>query len=163
MKPCLGRCGRVLPLDKFHKAKLGTFGRASRCKECKAIERIEKRAKRTPEQIEIELTKQREANKRLYHNRPPTRASQKDKFLRTAYGISLEQYEEMERSQGFVCAVCQEPCVSGRRLSVDHNHETGEVRGLLCMKCNRGIGNLGDSAEILRKAVDYLDKFESGK
>ena len=49
---------------------------------------------------------------------------------------------------------------SGRRLSVDHNHVTSKVRGLLCNNCNRGIGNFKDKKELLLKAISYLDKHE---
>lgn len=158
-KTCLGRCGQTLPLEMFSQAKKGKLGRATRCKGCLEIERLEKLAKRTPEQIEIDSELRRTRARQRYHDIPPSRALQKDKFLQITYKITLEEYEEMEKSQGFVCAICKNSCPSGRRLSVDHNHDTGQVRGLLCMPCNRGIGNLCDSAEILRDAADYLDKF----
>ncbi len=55
--------------------------------------------------------------------------------------FTSEQYEEMHTAQGGVCKICERPePVSGRRLAVDHNHETGKVRGLLCTKCNTTAG-----------------------
>lgn len=85
--------------------------------------------------------------------------------LGATYGITPEQYQEMLTAQGGVCAVCglDEPNEHGRtgtkfRLSVDHCHETGRVRGLLCQKCNRAIGLLNDNVDLLRKAIDYLER-----
>ena len=61
--------------------------------------------------------------------------------------------------QGGGCAICQKtPEENGRRLAVDHNHTTGDVRGLLCTQCNVGLGNLGDSVERLRSAIRYLNE-----
>jgi len=54
------------------------------------------------------------------------------------------------------CAICGGVNDIDRRLSVDHNHDTGEVRGLLCNRCNRAIGLLGDSIDILESAISYL-------
>ena len=62
----------------------------------------------------------------------------------------------MNEAQNGVCAICGEVNVAGRRLAVDHNHETGQVRGLLCCSCNRGIGFLRDHTDILESAVNYL-------
>lgn len=83
--------------------------------------------------------------------------------LRSLYGLTVEQYNALLREQAGVCAVCGkgEPNAHGRtgkqfRLSVDHCHETGEVRGLLCQSCNRAIGLLGDDPTLMRKAISYL-------
>ena len=59
-----------------------------------------------------------------------------DKYLKTTYGISFVDYAMQLYRQRGVCAICQKPCPSGKRLAVDHNHETGELRGLLCINCN---------------------------
>lgn len=74
------------------------------------------------------------------------------------YGITLEQYDEMLVAQNGVCAICREECKSGRRLSVDHCHETGKVRGLLCGNCNQGIGRFGHSPERLSAALAFLNR-----
>jgi DNA-directed RNA polymerase subunit RPC12/RpoP len=62
--------------------------------------------------------------------------------LRCKYGIDLKQYEEMLLDQNGLCAICDRPPPNSykKRLSVDHNHETGEVRGLLCTRCNSMLG-----------------------
>lgn len=81
--------------------------------------------------------------------------------LLNTYGLSLAEYEEMLTSQNGRCAVCKDPLdikgAKGKGPHVDHDHATGKVRGILCATCNMGIGTMGDSAERLRAAADYLD------
>ncbi len=74
------------------------------------------------------------------------------------YGITEQDYQVLLAKQNGVCAICVNVCASGRRLAVDHCHTTLAVRGLLCTKCNRGVGLFADSAARLRAAADYLDE-----
>lgn len=81
--------------------------------------------------------------------------------LARAYGISLEEYDELLKSQSGVCAICGEPewvtqYGKLRMLCVDHDHLSGKVRGLLCSNCNRAIGLLNDDVDTLKKAIHYL-------
>lgn len=78
------------------------------------------------------------------------------KHLKNTYNITAEEFTYMVMEQGGVCAICQNPSTSS--LVVDHDHTTGAVRGLLCQKCNSGIGFLGDSLKGLEKAINYLKK-----
>lgn len=72
------------------------------------------------------------------------------------YGIDSNQYEELLFRQGGVCAICQARATT-TRLAVDHDHKTGQVRGLLCKRCNHDLlGAAHDSIVILNRAVDYL-------
>lgn len=77
---------------------------------------------------------------------------------RTQYGITLKDYDLLYEQQNGLCAICgtDTPGGPGERFRVDHNHETNEVRGLLCNNCNRGLGYLKDSPTILSKALAYL-------
>lgn len=79
--------------------------------------------------------------------------------LKKLYGITTEYYDRMLESQDGRCAICKQP-PSGKRksLCVDHCHETGEIRGLLCLACNWGLGYFKDSVENLHQAVSYLQQ-----
>lgn len=85
--------------------------------------------------------------------------------LHEKYGLTQADVDAMLASQGGGCAICglaekKADSRSGKtvEICVDHNHETGKVRGLLCDQCNRGIGLLGDSVETLRAALAYLER-----
>jgi hypothetical protein len=71
---------------------------------------------------------------------------------RYAYGIEPEQYDTMFEKQKGLCAICQK----NKKLCVDHNHFTGEIRGLLCHDCNRGLGSFRDNIDFLKRALEYL-------
>ena len=79
------------------------------------------------------------------------------------FGVTYHKYEEMHKQQKGLCAICQKPELAlmfGKemKLAVDHDHNTGTVRGLLCCNCNRGIGLLKDNPEWLRRAAEYIEK-----
>lgn len=78
----------------------------------------------------------------------------RDRQYMTMYGITLDQYNGLVELQNGVCRLCG--AVEKKKLSVDHDHLTGVVRGLLCNKCNTAIGMLGDTAEALLRVVDYI-------
>ena len=80
----------------------------------------------------------------------------RDLYLRRIYGITLAQYDQILEAQGGVCAVCGEP-PKGLRLSVDHDHQTGIVRGLLCWFDNQKVIGRHRDGSRLRAAADYLD------
>lgn len=88
--------------------------------------------------------------------------------LKKSYNITLEQFNEMLVEQGGTCYICHQPETqvhpkSGLpyQLSVDHNHETGQVRRLLCNRCNKGLGMFEDSIELLDKLKMYLKEFSN--
>jgi len=79
------------------------------------------------------------------------------------FGITPEQYDKMLKTQNGVCAICHRPETNHLRgilrcLSVDHDHTTGVIRGLLCAKCNQGIGSFGDDPVRLIAASTYLNR-----
>lgn len=78
--------------------------------------------------------------------------------LKRAYGISHEEYNELLKFQGGVCAICKEfrPHL-GDHMCVDHDHKTGKVRGILCSDCNRALGLFKDNKENLLQAIGYLE------
>ncbi len=79
--------------------------------------------------------------------------------LKYCYGITTVQYDAMLTQQDGVCAICENPDTV--RLAVDHCHKTGEVRGLLCGKCNKALGLLHDDVALLAKALAYLTQAKS--
>lgn len=102
----------------------------------------------------------REISRKWYSRQP---AQMKLKQLLYTHGMTLGQYDELLKSQNGVCAICgngnEHQTGLGRksvRLTVDHCHASGRIRGLLCHKCNAGLGFFKDNPEILNKALDYL-------
>ena len=84
-------------------------------------------------------------------------------FIQRTYGINAEEYCEMLAAQDNKCAICDSEEVNNSRISsgklfIDHCHDTGKVRGLLCSKCNHSIGLLNDDVDLLHKAIAYLTK-----
>jgi Recombination endonuclease VII len=77
-------------------------------------------------------------------------------WLRSVYGISIEEYDAMLARQGGVCAICKKKPDKGKPLCVDHCHLTGQVRGLLCHKCNSVLAFGNDDPDILSAAIAYL-------
>lgn len=69
------------------------------------------------------------------------------------HGLTLDQFAALEERQGWSCAICE--CDKG--LCIDHNHHTGQVRGLLCHKHNLALGHFGDNVLMLGKAINYLE------
>ena len=89
-------------------------------------------------------------------------SNQRNAKLKHAYGITLSQYDQILEKQGDACAICGVTTPSSNQFgqisfSVDHCHESGEVRGLLCDTCNRGLGYFKDNPLSLQKAIDYLN------
>ena len=77
--------------------------------------------------------------------------------IKAKYGVTRLEYAALVAVQHNSCAICGEKCKRYKRLSVDHDHATGKVRGLLCQECNHGIGKFGDDPDRLRKAAIYLE------
>ena len=136
--PICRTCGEVKTREDFHKRSNRKSGLSHRCKSCVK-----------------EYKKQPNVKKRNKY------VGWKSK-LHAKYNITPDDYFKMYDEQKGVCKICStpEPCTSGTksRFSVDHNHETGKVRGLLCNLCNRGLGFFYDNANLLRKAAKYLEE-----
>lgn len=81
-----------------------------------------------------------------------------EKHILETYGLAAQEYWAMYRHQGGVCAICRRAKGYQKKLSVDHDHATGMIRGLLCQKCNRDLlGHCRDDVNMLQRAIDYLD------
>ncbi len=123
----------------FPKATNKSRGYAWICKACKKEKKLAKQASMTPEEWYLQ-------NRRYW--------------LKSEYGLSLEDYNELLKNQKHKCAICDADEVDSFKglLFVDHDHGTGKVRGLLCHHCNTALGKFRDSTEILNKAIAYVEK-----
>lgn len=81
--------------------------------------------------------------------------------LKRNYGLTAKEYGEIVARQNNRCAICKKSPPPGKRLFVDHNHQTGVVRGLLCVNCNFLIGHAQESPEVLTLAAKYLHGLEN--
>lgn len=77
--------------------------------------------------------------------------------IRKRFNVDPKDIVALRRMQGNCCAICGNQCSSGRALAVDHDHNTGNIRGLLCTRCNMGIGLLRTS-ELLSSAINYINQ-----
>jgi hypothetical protein len=143
MKKC-STCKEEKDLSEFHKSSRSVDGYGYRCISCDRAARVNYREKNR----ERFLEKAREVN------------------WKVRFGITREDYDRMLKEQGGRCAVCKTTNPNGptsnsnkmKNFSVDHCHQTGAIRGLLCTACNRGIGLLGDTVEAILEALRYLQK-----
>jgi hypothetical protein len=146
MKKC-SKCNTIKEMDLFHKNPTCRDGHASWCKKC-----------------QHEFLKQQRKNPKM-----------REKFIfysyksaiKKRYGMTVEKYDEILKLQNGVCAICKTSCSHGvsfgKRLSIDHDHTTKFVRGLLCQKCNRGLGLFNDDIEKLKSAIRYIKKSKSNE
>lgn len=96
-----------------------------------------------------------------------TREDGRSYNLKNVYGMTMGEHEHMLASQGDVCKLCGQHEIRKHKdgaavaLHVDHDHKTGKVRGLLCHKCNIGLGSFNDDPALLRKGAEYLESFNA--
>lgn len=156
MKTCT-QCGATKDAGEFNK-------RRGKCKTCQSAYRraygLDRRhelnaaaATYRAEHRDELAAKSRERNASMSPGR--RREANRAYGLKALYGLTVEEYDAMLTAQGGGCALCGRKATS-RALCVDHDHETGVVRGILCLRCNTALGTLGDNAEGLERALRYL-------
>lgn len=123
-------CGEFKTLPEFNKQKAGRYGVGSYCKPCNR------------ERCKL--------NRDRYESQTPR--NRRDGWLKRTYDITIEEYTEILRTQDGHCAAC----ISDEKLVVDHDHKTGEVRGILCHTCNIALGMLGEDTERMQGLIQYL-------
>jgi hypothetical protein len=125
---------------------------------------------RTKEKTKKKVDKWREENPEKYQEQYKNSAAKqrskkyysdnksilKNTYLQKNYGITIQDYNFLLEEQNKKCKICDNECPTGKSLAVDHNHETGKVRGLLCKNCNIGLGMFFDNIDFLKSAVLYL-------
>ena len=152
MKTC-SKCNTDLPVDKFPL-------KGRQCKSCRN-EYSREYFKNNPEAVKRRYESVRKWNE----NNPEAYAlRQRRGHLKIFWNITVEQYDEMLKKQNSVCAICKKPELSTRgraksqSLAVDHCHETGKIRELLCMDCNQTLGRFNDDPSWFIAASEYLIK-----
>lgn len=79
-------------------------------------------------------------------------------YMKWKYGITTEQYQEKLKEQEGVCAICKKECEKNDRLSIDHDHETGKNRDLLCSHCNLLVGLVEENRDLWEKIIEYVER-----
>jgi recombination endonuclease VII len=145
MKWC-PKCETTKPLEAFGSNKAMYDGKQNYCKPC-AVAVVTASRTKNPTAHRRSSKAWREANPEHH----------KDINARWRYGVAHGTYARMFEEQGGKCAICEttDTAPTGR-FHIDHCHDTGKVRGLLCQKCNLGIGHLKHDPEIIRSAISYL-------
>ena len=124
-------CKENKPLVEFYKFCRSADGKASICKKCSVISGV-KRQKKDPDKY-------------------------KNYLLNRNYGISLNDYNKIFAEQEGCCAICgKHQSEFELALSVDHDHATNKIRGLLCPNCNKGLGCFKDNVKLLSEAINFL-------
>lgn len=90
-------------------------------------------------------------------NKEQVHHSQRKYSYRRKYNITIEEYDSIFKEQDGVCAICGEPQLN-QRLAIDHDHTTGRIRALLCIRCNTWLGQLEKNQELFKKFNEYLIK-----
>lgn len=138
MKIC-SVCKETKSFESFYNFKLGRDGKCSRCKVCDDAARYKYRL----------------------NNIEKVKILERNRSLKFKYGITSDDYNQMLSNQDGCCAICKSTETRGAHsFSVDHNHSTGNVRGLLCNNCNRALGMFGDSIPNIENALNYLRKYD---
>src|SRR5574341_664351 len=122
-------CNKIKNLSEFYN------GNQYHCKECQK-----------------ERARASRINNPEYH-----KEYQRKRNLKRYFNITINDYDDLLKQQNGVCTICKEVCKTGNRLSVDHCHKTNKIRGLLCVRCNNGLGNFKDNCAILYNAIKYLE------
>lgn len=149
------KCKETKVLEDFTPSKKGFSGRGSYCHACSAIVTRERIRNLTPGQRTAYIAREVERQRRRRAG-PDWPQRGRRQALRQRYGITPEYFEMLAARQGGRCAICNE---QPDKLCIDHCHETGELRALLCRGCNTGLGVFRDRPDRLMAAIVYLRRF----
>ena len=153
-------CGTTNPntID-FYYTNPGLKSLRAKCKVCVMAKQKQWVDARPPGYI---TEKAKQHYERTKHQRQlkyqSTKERRRELHVLKVYGLDEATHKAMFDSHGGCCWICgRSQSEETKRLSVDHDHATGVVRGLLCQRCNRGLGMLGDNIECLARCIDYLE------
>jgi len=156
------KCGTVKPLDEFYRDRNMADGHRNDCRACNAaaakaryvadpaaaVARVKRWQQANPDRLN--------AYRRQRRQDPAVKQAERASYLRRKYDLSIEQYDQLLANQGGRCGICRQLPSSSISLHVDHDHQTGRIRGLLCFVCNSSLGEFDDPAQ-LRAAARYLE------
>jgi hypothetical protein len=163
-------CGELKPLTEFYKAEGCVDGRRGDCRSCfqaKAVARAEadpqlrEAARERTRQWVVDNPERKRENNQAYATSGRKRPSDRKSHLKRTFGLTLEDYDRMLAEQGGGCAICGR-LPDKTALHVDHCHETGRVRGLLCFRCNAAIGHLREDPAVIAAALAYVTRHGQG-
>jgi len=162
-------CKEEKPLHSFPRDKSRKWGRANHCNSCYQVyyrnhkEQIKKQHKQYDNENKEVVREQHKQYYRMHGCNQEYKSKKKyydhKHQLKRKYNLSIEEYNTLFLIQEGRCYICerhQSECKT--KFAVDHDHITGKVRGLLCNKCNLGLGSFNDSIKLLKKAILYLTK-----
>jgi hypothetical protein len=153
-------CGELKPLEDFYRTPGARDGFRLECKKCNLAARAAKYRENPRPTIERVMRWQRanreqyQARQREYVESGKKSISNRKSHLKRKYGLTLAEFDTLLASQGGGCAICGLPDAD----NVDHDHDTGRVRGILCFPCNVAVGLLHDSEERARSAAAYISR-----
>ncbi len=180
------KCKRNLPLSHFNMSRVTKDGLRTRCRKCRTADQRDYRSRnrdKVRKSDKIRMRKYRltthwkkwsKTHGKQYYKKNKKRQLQKQAMFRKnhpakarrinfranlkrkGYGITFDNYMLMLKKQNGRCAICGRKEKIRHYLSVDHDHQTGKVRGLLCTPCNAGIAFLGDSFDRIESAFNYM-------
>ena len=153
-------CGETKLLGEFYKMAGMRDGHRNECKVCNLAQR---RDRYDSKQAVARVQRWREANperyasyRRQYAARPERKRAMRDLYYRRTFGISADDFDALLAQQGGGCAICGKQPERAASLHLDHCHDTGAIRGILCLSCNQGLGKFREDADLLDAAARYL-------
>jgi hypothetical protein len=155
-------CGELKPLSGFYRMAGMRDGHRNDCKVCNLADK-RRRYMSDPAKYKAMVRRWQKANadhvnayQRDLRARPEQKRKQRDAYYRRTFGISADDFDALLEAQGGVCAICA--CAPEREASfhLDHDHVTGDIRGVLCLSCNQGVGQFQDDPELLERAAAYV-------
>jgi len=155
MKKTCRSCVNILSTSEFYKDKSKNDGLSNKCKLCqKRDSEIWRKANKLKhnQTKKIWRTKNKEVVKDIEKRRYIR--NRQDAYRKKSTGCSPELFKKLLERCGGYCDICGK--TDKRSLSVDHCHDTNKIRGLLCNRCNRGLGHFEDSVHIMESALNYL-------
>jgi len=151
MKECQS-CGEYKPLDNYSLCSRAADKLQYSCRQCQTD------YARMKYQTDPDFRERKRSSDKKWSKKESSVKKARNRRLKFYYGIDEDDWNDLYLSQNGCCAICGiHESKLGVRFHVDHDHETGVVRGLLCLKCNSGLGYFLDNVDFLRNAIGYLE------